>query len=175
MGVRERLKHELAALAEVGLYFTAWLGVLVVLKKLILEEYRIEFQGLSMALVGALVLSKVVLILENVSLEGLVRKRPAWVEVALRTALYTLGVAVVLVLERAFEGRHEHGGLAESLRWVLHHGDVIHVWVNTICLGGAILSYNVLWVVRRNLGEGGLVRMLKMPLPGKPAARAADR
>ena len=158
------------ALLRLGLYFTAWLGALVVLKKLILEEYHIGFAGMSVTLMGALVLSKVVLILENVSLGPGVRNRAAWVEVVLRTILYSFGVVVVLLLEKAIEGRHEYGGFAESLRSIFQHADIHHVWVNTICLGGALLSYNVLWVVRRNLGEGGLVRLLRTPLPEEPVA-----
>lgn len=165
MSVRERAAEEVRALVLVGLYFTVWLGWLVVLKKLVLEEYHIGFQGLSVALLGALVLSKVVLILEHVSLGRWVAQRPAWVEVALRTILYSFGVVVVLLLEKAFEGRHEHGGFASSLVSIFDHPDLGHVWINTICLGGALLSYNVLWAIRRNLGPGGLVRLLRMPVP----------
>ena len=169
MSMREMLAHELRALLLVGLYFTLWLGALVVLKKLILDEYQIGFAGMSAAVMGALVLSKVVLLLENVSLGAWVRNRPAWVEVILRTVLYSFGVVVVLLLEKAFEGRHEYGGFAESLRSIFLHADVHHVWVNAICLGGALLSYNVLWVIRRNLGAGALLRLLQTPLPDQPA------
>jgi hypothetical protein len=66
VSAKQRLWDELKALTEAFLYFTAWLGVLVLLKKLILDQYHIEFKGVSAALVGALVLSKVVLILEKV-------------------------------------------------------------------------------------------------------------
>jgi hypothetical protein len=170
MGIGERVKHELKALAVAGLYFTLWLGALVVLKKLILSEYRIEFQGLSVALMGALVLSKVVLILEKVSFGSWVRRRGAWVDVALRTLLYVSGTAVVLMIEKAFEGRHEYGGFVSSLKTLFDHADINHVWLNVLCLGGALLGYNVLWVVRRHLGEGGLLRLLLAPLPEEPAS-----
>ena len=170
MSVREKVKDELTALTQAGLYFTVWLGVLVVLKKLVLEEYDVEFQGLSIALVGALVLSKVVLILENVSLGEWVRKQPAWVEVLLRTGLYSAGVFVVLLVEKALEGRHEYGGFTQALKSIFQHADIKHVWVNTICLGGALFGYNVLWVIRRHLGDGGLPRVLLAPLPEKPLA-----
>jgi hypothetical protein len=120
--------------------------------------------------VGALVLSKVVLVLEHVSLGAWVRARPAWVDVVLRTVLYSLGVAMVLVLEKGFEGRHEHGGFGPSLMAVFQHADVHHVWVNTICLSGALLGYNMLSVVRQHLGEGGLIRAFLSPLPEETQA-----
>jgi len=75
VSLQQKLKDEIKAVAITTLYFATWLGLLVLLKKLILEEYQIEFHGLSVALVGALVLAKVVLVLEHVSLGTWVRSR----------------------------------------------------------------------------------------------------
>jgi len=181
MSVSQRLREELKDLSITFAYFTSVLGVLVLLKKLMLAEYQIEFQGLAVALMGALVLSKVVLILEHVSLGAWVRSRPAWVDVVLRTALYTLGVLVVLLLEKGFEGRHEHGGFLSAIASDFQHAEVHHVWINTIVLSGALLGYNVLSVVRRHLGELGLLRLLLSPLPdehdvaGHPGGASGSR
>jgi hypothetical protein len=163
MALKSALGRELRALAATTLYFGVWLGSLILLKHLILEEYRIEFDRWTAAVVGTLVLAKVVMVLEHVSLGDLVRRRPAWVEVAAKTALYASGVFVVLVLERAFEGRHEHGGFVESLRTVFGHVDFNHVIVNVMCCAGALLGYNVLMLVRRRLGPGGLQRAFLTP------------
>ncbi|HBX42422.1 MAG TPA: hypothetical protein DEH27_00755 [Deltaproteobacteria bacterium] len=165
MSLRQKLRDEIRAVALATLYFATWIGLLVLLKTLILAEYRIEFHGLSAALVGALVLAKVVLVLEHVPLGKWVRTRPALIEVALRTALYAFGVFVVLLLEKAFEGRREHGGFGSSLMAVFRHAEDHHVWANTICLSSALLGYNALSVVRRHLGEGELIRLFLSPLP----------
>jgi hypothetical protein len=165
MSLQQKLKHETKALTLAGLYFGCWIGTLMLLKELVLAEYQIAFHGLSLAVIGVLVLAKVVLVLEHVSLGAWVRSRPAWVDVMLRTALYSLGVLVVLLLEKGFEGRHEHGGFIPSLTSVFQHADVDHVWANTICLSGALLGYNVLSVLRRHLGTGGLLRLLLTPMP----------
>lgn len=163
MNAPDRLKHELKAVGLAMLYFGSWIAVLLVLKQLVLAEYRIAFHHLSLALVGALILSKVVLILEHVPLGAWVRKQPAWVDVLLRTALYSLGVAVVLVLEKGFEARHEHGGFRPAVAALFQKTDIHHVWASTLALSGALLGYNVLSVIRRHLGEGGLWRVLKHP------------
>ena len=91
-------------------------------------------------------------------------QRPAWVDVVLRTAMYSLGVAVVLVLEKGFEGRHEHGGFGPALRFLFQEADVYHVWANTLCLSGALLVYNALSVVQRHLGKGSLIRIFMSPM-----------
>jgi len=115
MSLQQKLKHELKAVGVAALFFGTWIAALLVLKDLLLNEYHIAFHGWSVALVGALILSKVVLVLEHVSLGAWVQARPAWVDLVLRTALYAFGVFVVLVFEKAFEGRHEHGGFAGAL------------------------------------------------------------
>ena len=62
MGVAQKVKHEIVTIVSLTLYFLAWLGFLMLLKFLLLSDFQIEFTGFSIALVGALVLAKVVLI-----------------------------------------------------------------------------------------------------------------
>jgi hypothetical protein len=174
MSFKQKLKDEMKAIGIAALYFGCWIGALLLLKSLILAEYKIAFHGWSVVVVGALVLSKVVLVLEHVSLGAWVRARPAWVDVALRTVMYTSGVAIVLVLEKGFEGRHEYGGFVSAVRQLLQQEDVHHVWANIICLSGALLGYNVLSVVRRYLGEGGLIWIFSSPLPGETNSKHKD-
>jgi hypothetical protein len=170
MTLAQKLQHEIAAMVSVTLYFGCWLGALVLLKYLVLADYQIAFTHFSVALVGALVLAKVVLVLEHVPPGAWARPRPAWINVVLRTALYASGVFIVLLLEKAFEGRHEHNGFGASLIAVFEHADMVHVWLNTICLSAALLSYNMLSVVRKRLGKGVLLKMFLTPLPNDSEA-----
>jgi hypothetical protein len=172
MSITQTLKHEIVAVALLMFYFGCWLGVLVLLKYLVLAEYQIVFHDFSVALIGALVLAKVVLVLEYIPLGAWVRARPAWVDVMLRTTLYSLGVLVVLLLEKAFEGRHDHDGFGASLIALFQHVDVKHVWLNTICLSAALLSYNMLSVIRKHLGKAAMLNMFMTPLPEDDETRS---
>ena len=177
MGWQQKLKHELEAVVVVTLYFAAWLGVLMVLKKLVLAEYQIQFRGLSMVLVGSLVLAKVVLVLEHVPLGNWTRHRPALFEVLLRTVLYALGVLVVLILEKAFEARHEMGGFIPALTHIFQHPEIPHVLANSICIACALLAFNSMSIIREHLGEGNLARLYLRPkatkaMPSEPAKRS---
>ena len=165
MSITQILKREIVELAYVTFYFGCWLGVLMLLKYLILAEYKIQFYGMSLVLLGALLLAKVVLVLEHVSFGAWIHAQPAWVDVVLRTALYTFGVFVLMLSEKAFEARHEYDDFISLLNGLLQHADMNHIWVNTICLSGALLSYNILSVVSRHLGKAALFKMLLMPLP----------
>jgi len=161
------VKREVEVVALTTLYFATWFGALVVVKKLILDEYHIEFRGLSIALLGALVIAKVVLVLEHVPLGQWVERHAAALDVVLRTLLYSLGVAVVLLLEKAFESRHEAGGFAAAALSVFEHRDIPHVWANTICISGALLVFNALAVLRPHLG-GKLIPVYLKPPPREP-------
>jgi len=158
------VKKEIETVALTTLYFVAWLVALLAVKKLILDEYHIEFRGLSLALIGALIIAKVVLVLEHVPLGQWVTRHAAFLEVMARTLLYTLGVVVVLLLEKAFEARHEWGGFGASLAQVFEHRDIPHVWANTICLAGALLVFNALAALRPHLG-GKLIPVYLKPPP----------
>jgi hypothetical protein len=170
MRIQQKLKEESKAIGIAALYFGSWIAALLLVKSLVLAEYRIAFHGWSAAVVGALILSKVVLVLEHVSLGKWVRTRSAWVDVVLRTAVYTLGTAVVMILEKGFEARHEYGGFIPALEGLFQHADLPHVWANTLCLSGALLGYNAISVVRRHLGAKGLLRMFLSPIPEETKA-----
>jgi hypothetical protein len=75
----------------------------------------------------------------------------------------------VLLLEKAFESRHERGGFGPALMNVFQHRDMPHLWANTICATGALLCYNLVSVLNRHLGNGGLARVLFAPPPDSTA------
>jgi len=163
MSWKEKLKNELKSVGITTLYFLTWFGFLMLIKVLLLKDYDIEFTGVSMVIVGALVVAKVILIMEYIPLGSWVKKQPAYVDVILRTVLYSLGVLVILIIEKGFEGSSEYGGFISSVIQTFNHTDIYHVWVNTIVVFFALLSFNFLTLIRIRLGKGGLFRMLKEP------------
>jgi len=165
MPIPEKLVTELKAMAFAAIYFGAWFGVLALLKSLVLEEYGIDLSGFAFALIGALIVAKVVLVLEQVPLGRWVGRHPAFVDVLLRTLFYGLGVTLVLVLEQAFDARHEYGGFTASLTHLLQHVDIYDVWIDSIVISLSLLVFNVFALIRRHLGPGGLARLLLSP-PG---------
>jgi hypothetical protein len=163
MSFRRKLGKEMREVALTTLYFAVCFGVLVALKRLYLAEYKIKFRGMSLAIVSALIVAKVVLVMEHVPLGQWVRSHAAALGVVLRTLLYSFGVAVALLLERGFEARHEHGGFGAAVVWVFQHRDMHHVWADTIVVGCALLGFNALSAMRRHLGEGQLHRVFLEP------------
>jgi hypothetical protein len=172
MNFQQKLRKEIIEVLVTTLYFVLWFGVLMSLKTLYLSEYHIEVRGFSLALVGALIVAKVVLLMEHVTLGQWIRNHAVALEILLRTVLCTIGVALALLLERGFEARHEHGGFWNSVVWVFQHRDGRHVWADSIGVGAALLAYNTLRAIRRHLGEGRLHRVFLSPPASEPSAHA---
>lgn len=160
MSFKKKLINELKVLGISTLYFVFCFGVLMLLKVLLLEEYNIQFLGVSMILIGALVVAKVILILEHVNFGSWIKEKPAFVDIIFRTLLYMIGVFIVLLLEKSFEGREEYGDFWSSFENIFNHVDINHVWVTIICVALAILGFNTLSVVNRSLGKGKLSQIL---------------
>jgi uncharacterized membrane protein len=158
MRLGQKIMEEIKRIGIVALYFALCFGVMMLCKRLILAEYEIEFRGVTFALVGALVVAKVVVLLEKVSLGQWVRNHPVVVDIILRTLIYTIGVLVVFLLEKAFESRHERGGFGPSLMAVFQHRDIHHVWASTIGVFVALLGFNTFSILKRRFGGHELKR-----------------
>ena len=165
-----RLQAELREVALYTAFFGAWFLFFMLVKVLILDEYEIHAGKLTAALIAALVLAKVVLVAQHVPLGSWTRRQPAWLEILARTALYGVGVLLVLLAERAFELRHEAGGLGNALLRSVREEGSAHVLANALCAAAALLLFNVLMLVRDHLGSGWLRAMLRAPRSAHPGA-----
>ena len=165
MSLAAKLKNEIVTVGLTTLFFASWFCMMVLLKKLVLSEYEIRVGNLSVALLGALVVAKVVLIMETIPIGSRLRARSGLFHIAMRTLMYALGVFLVLLVEKAFEARHEYGGFGSALANVWHHKDMPHVWATAICVAGALLMFNTFFIIRRHVGKRRLRLMFISPLP----------
>ncbi len=113
---------------------------------MILTEYKVEFSGISKAIIGALILAKVVLVIDLIPLSKWTRQHPAIYFIFFRTLFNIVAVFILLLLEKAFEARHEYGGFGSSLSQVFQHRDVYHVWANVTVVSIAVFWFNVIFV-----------------------------
>ncbi len=159
MKILHKIFEEIIVVSRTAAYFAIVFILLMVIKKLDLEDYHIEFTGLSQAIIGALIMSKVIILMELISFGPSVQRKPPIVDVLIRTILYTLGVAIVVLLEKAFESRHKVEGFWNEIQYVFGNRDIYHVWATTIGAGGSIFVYNAFSIVQRKMGKKGLTKM----------------
>ncbi len=174
-GWRQKILREIKSVGLITIYFALCFAVMMLLKHLVLAQHEIQFRGLSLAIVAALVVGKVVAVLEKVPLGPWVRRQPAVLDVVVRTVIYTLGVFVVLLLERSFKLRHQAGGFGSALVSVVENRDSARVWATTISVGGTLLAFNLVSILRRHLGKRALIRLFFVtPLQDVEAPPAAN-
>ena len=162
--MKEKILKELKLIFWTSLYFIAWFGALMLLKVLLLHEYKFEFYESSMAIVGALVVAKTVLILQNAPVSGKAGQAAILV-ILKRTLLFLAGVFVILVLERAIESRHEYGGFFNALKALPESTDRFHILVNIICISGALFFFNLWWLFKKHMGERAFLKIIFAPVP----------
>lgn len=156
----QKVIRELKSIAGVTLYFFLWFGILMLLKTIMLKDYNIQFSGISIAIITALVMAKVVLLMELIKFGPWVRRQPAIVDVVLRTIMYTLGVLFVQLLEKAFESRHEEGGFGNAMIRVFQHRDMYKILAGTIVVGISLFFYNVYSVLKQYFSGRKFVKLL---------------
>jgi len=165
MSWKDKLKEELIALGITMIYFALWFAFMIIMKMLLLREYDVEVYGLSMAFVGALIVAKVILIVDHIPLGSWIEKQPAFIDILFRTLLYSVGIILILILEKAFEARSEAGGFFEAIPYIFKHRNVNHIYVNSIAVIFSLLGFNFLTLITKNLGKGGLKKILLSPPP----------
>lgn len=160
MSIAERIRHEVREIGLVTSFFLVWFLVFLFLKKLILAEYHIDIPILGTAIVGALVVAKVVVILDGTPVAT--RFRDSWVilHVLWRSASYTGFVLVVTIVERLFHAYRETGALRSAVVHLWETRDVHHALAMVIAVGMAFVVFNVASEIDRRLGEHGLRRFL---------------
>jgi hypothetical protein len=171
MNIKTKIVAEVKSIFWTSLYFLIWFGALMLIKQLLLKEFKIEFHGLVMVIIGALVVAKTVIILENVPLFQS-KSQIALVVILKRTLLYLAGAFIVLVLEKSFEGYQEYGGFFNALKNLANDANMYHIWVNIICVFGALFFYNFGSFLLKYLGKGGMMELLFSPYPNENKMKA---
>jgi len=158
MTLGERIRHEAREIGLVTAFFLTWFLLFLGLKKLLLAEYQIQTSMLGTALMGALVVAKVVVILEKTSFAGWFRDGPLFLHVLARSLAYTAVVFVVTLAEHLFGWYRETGALP-GLAEIWAHHDFHHCLARNLAVGLAFFVYNSLREIDVRLGEGGLRRL----------------
>ena len=153
----ETLKEELKTAGLATLFFLCCFLIILVLKKLLLAQYDIDFYGLSAAIIGAGVIGKVVVVLDKARAgTRFETSQPPSVSILYKTSVYTVVVLLVVAAEKVFHAWRESGTLQAALTEVWHGRDRSHILATVLCVGLAFAAYNMLSAINRRLADGRL-------------------
>jgi hypothetical protein len=178
MNLMTRVKHELSEVGLVTLYFLICFGIILLLKKLFLASYEIEYYALSGAVISALIAAKIVVILDKTHAgTRFDRSQSTGIAAGYKTFMYLLVTLVFLVAERAFHAYRETGALGKALDEVWEERDRNVMLAKALCVGLTFAAYNLYAGVDRRLGKGVLWRAIwnRTPPPDDLAAHDSPK
>jgi hypothetical protein len=153
--------RELKALGFVVLYFLFCFGIILLLKKLFLEDYQIKVYALSTAVVSALIAAKIVVTLDHTRAgTRFDASRELLTAVAYKTLVYGTVAFGFLLAEKLFHAYRATGGLERAMTEVWTHRDRNVILAKVICVGLTFAGYHLYTGIDRRLGEGTLRRLL---------------
>lgn len=160
MSMGERVRHELREIGLVTVYFLVCFGIFLTLKKLLLEEYHVSVYVFHAAVIGALVVAKVVVLLEKTSFGNRFRHGSLIAHAMWRSLVYTAVVFVVTLAEHLVEAYLDQGDLEPAVAGLWASKDFDHLLAANLCVALSFLLYNTFTELDRRLGRGSIRRLL---------------
>jgi len=139
--IRHRVEEEFRALLPVTIFFLIALHILTISRALMLRSYGVHISALAGATVGALLIAKVVLIVDHLPFVNRFPERPLIYNVVWKTTIYALSALLVHYLEHLLPAWWHSGSLATAQREVLEHVIWPHFWALQLWLVVLLFVY----------------------------------
>jgi hypothetical protein len=154
-------------LAPAVLFFFIAFLLIAVMFKLFVAQYAIEFSAFTKAAIGALVLGKVIALVDWAeSGHGADRVHRRIVVVAGKTFLYALVVIVLGIGERIFKAYREAGSLGGAVSVLLANANFDRFMGLVLLISLVVFVYLTMQEIERAMGKGALFRLFfKRPEP----------
>jgi len=168
---QDRLRAAPAATAKVAtelvreltpkvLFFFSAFILIFLLFKLFVEQYSIEFSAFTKAAVAALILGKVIPLLDWAqSGRGFDSYRRV-VVIGGKTVVYALVVIVLAIGERIFEAYRKQGSWSKGIDFVIANANIDRFFGLVLLISLVVGTYLTLQEINRAMGRGALFRLL---------------
>ena len=119
----------------------------------------VEFYGFSAAAIGALIMGKVVIILDKTPIGKLYLRKALYKNIIAKSIIYTLALTVVLFIENLIHSLSEGKAFVASIINILEHRDPLQFRLTLIASFFSLLSYNIIIGLRDTMEKGALVKL----------------
>ncbi|MFG0319245.1 MAG: hypothetical protein ACF8XB_18385 [Planctomycetota bacterium JB042] len=157
--IAARLKHEFLAVLPPTLFFFVSFQVIAFTKALMLEQYGVRVTTFVTATIAALVVGKVVLLVDLIPFVNRFPHKPLAWNVVWKTALYMLAALLVRYVEHLIDFLRDGEGLAAANRRLIDEVVWPHFWAVQIWLLVLFLVYCAVREVGRALGRERVTAM----------------
>jgi len=152
------LFHELAP--KVAFFFVAF-ALLFLLIKLFVEQYAIEFTVFTKAAAAALILGKVIALLDWAESGRRFSNYRRIVAIAIKTLIYAITVIILGIGERIFEAFRKQGTFQAAVSYLVDNANIQRFLGLVMLISLVVGAYLTMQEINRALGgEGSLYRLL---------------
>jgi hypothetical protein len=163
MSLAQKLKKEIIEILIITGYFLFCFSVLILIKTLTLAQVNIKFYGYSAALVGALIMSKIVIILDKTRLGKVYIRQALYKNVLIKSVVYTLVLTFVLFIENLIHELLNGHHFIEALKSIHEHRDPMQFRLILIASFFSLGSYNIIIGIRDSMEKGALINLFFKP------------
>lgn len=149
-------KRELKEIFAISFTFFILFVLFGLLKKAMLEQQGIEFYAAGVAIIGSLILGKVVLIFDKLSLTRKLDHTPNIYRVFFRSLVYLLGYSIFTLIEHWIKGMIDGETATESMLEAFEHLSGHEFRMSMVVVFIAFLFFNAFWVIRSKYGPSAL-------------------
>lgn len=174
MPVGQAVLHEIRKIGLISLYFLVCFSFFLTLKKLLLEQYHVSIYVLHGAIIGALVVAKVVVLLEDTAVGRYFEHDRLITHVVWRSLVYTLIVFLVTLIEHLIRGYVTQGSWTDAARIFWTGKQLNHYLALNLSVALSFFIYNTARELDRRLGRGSLRRLLFARDAARPGERLAQ-
>ena len=153
------IRHEFAELIPPTLFFFVAIGLLMLTKRLVLQQYGIGYSDFAAVLIGALIVGKVVLIADQFKFVDRYPGKPLIFNVLWKTIVYLLAATVVRIGEEVIPKLIQSGSASATLQQLLDGIVWPHFWVIHLWLAVLLFVYCALRELIRAVGKDNVLRM----------------
>ena len=152
-------KRELKEILAIASFFFVIIVLFLFMKKSLLDEYNIDFYILGTALVGSLIIAKVVLIFDLLTLSKRMDHFPNIVRVFFRSSIYLLGFIIFTLIEGFIKGLIDKESFSQAFISAIHELGKSSFITSMISVFIAFLFFNTFWVIRAKYGPKELYNL----------------
>lgn len=152
-------KKELKEVLAISSVFFVLFVLFLLMKRTLLDDYDFNFYVLSTALVGSLIIAKVVLIFDLLPITKKMDHLPNIYRVFFRSLIYILGFVIFTFLEGLVKELIDGAAFSEAMSAAFHELYTPAEITTLVSVFIAFLFFNTFWVIRANLGPAALYDM----------------
>lgn len=159
MKLFEKLKHELRLILPPTIFFFIAFTLIVITQRLILRQYGIPLTGFGKAAIGALIVGKVVLVVDMLPFMNKFPDSPLIYNIAWQSGIYFLTTFLVRYIEHIVPLLREYGNLAQANQQLVAEIIWPHFWLVQMWLAVLFLVYCTLSQLVHAIGREKIIRL----------------